>query len=465
MSVLRLALCALAAVAAGAERTVEVAYDEARPGARLPADFAGISYEKNALVEPHFRPGNAALVQLHRNLGPGTLRLGGNKVELTRWQADAAAALDKSTGRAVIGRATLDDLYGFLRATGWRCLHGVNLADGRPDEAAAEAAYARQVGGDAVLAFEVGNEPNLYAGHDLRPKEYDCAKYVPEAKAAIRVLRAKVPGVPLAGPATARRTDRWFEDAVAGLRGELEVATSHTYALSGGSTNPKSANFPSIPNLLSPATLAKDLAMVDEHLAAARKAGMRYRLAEGNTVSNGGRAGVSDAFAAALWAADFLFAVAEHGADGVNFHCNLKAASYSPIVWKKEDGAYLAQPIYYGMLAFRAAGQGRILPVKTGEGAVAAHAALGDDGKVRLLLTNKDLVAPATVRLPAARSRGFAQRLLAPSADAKQGVRFAGAAVGADGKWTPAAGEPLTTSGGGPTIVLPPASAAVVTLD
>ena len=28
-----------------------------------------------------------------------------------------------------------------------------------------------------------------------------------------------------------------------------------------------------------------------------------------------------------------------------------------------------------------------------------------------------------------------------------------------------AAGEPLTASGGGPTIVLPPASAAVVTLD
>jgi len=154
--------------------TATVVVEIGRPGARLPADFLGLSYEKNALVESHFTPANTVLINLHRNLGAGSLRLGGNKVELTRWQAEAPASLDKSTGLAVIGRSTLDDLYGFLRATEWNCLHGLNLAGNRPEASADEAAYALKVGAASVQAFEVGNEPNLYPNHALRPKGYDC---------------------------------------------------------------------------------------------------------------------------------------------------------------------------------------------------------------------------------------------------------------------------------------------------
>ena len=204
-----------------------IVVDDARPGVRLPADFLGLSYEKNALVEPHFAPGNTVLVNLHRNLGTGNLRLGGNKVELTHWQAEAPASLDKSTGQAVIGRRTLDELYCFLQATEWKCLHGLNLSDNRPEASADEAAYALQIGARAVGAFEVGNEPNLYSNHDLRGKSYDCPTYVREAAAAIRTIRARNPGIVLAGPATARRPDHWFEDAIGGLQGQLQLGTSH----------------------------------------------------------------------------------------------------------------------------------------------------------------------------------------------------------------------------------------------
>ena len=354
-------LCGLS-LAAAESVPATIVVDTAKPGLAIPGDFLGISYEKNALVEPHFKPGNNVLINLHRNLGPGTLRLGGNKVELTHWQADAPASLDKATGLAAIGRTTLDDLYGFLRATDWKCLHGINLAGNQPESAANEAAYALKIGAASVLAFEVGNEPNLYTNHDLRKKGYDCPTYLPEAAAAIKVIRTRNPGIILAGPATARRTDHWFEDAVAGLKGQMEIGTSHLYALSGGSTNPTSANFPNVANLLLPATMAKDVAMVDEHLAAAKAAGMRYRLAECNSVSNGGRTGVSDTFVSALWATDFLFSVAERGADGINFHCNLKPGSYSPLSWSKTESRYVVHPLYYAMLAFKAAGHGKILP-------------------------------------------------------------------------------------------------------
>ena len=463
---LTLALLGALALPAAESVTTQVIIDETKPGLTLPADFLGISYEKNALVEPHFKPGNAVLINLHRNLGTGTLRLGGNKVELTRWDADAPASLDKATGLAVIGRAALDDLYGFLKAADWKCLHGVNLAGNRPETSADEAAYALKVGAASVLAFEVGNEPNLYVGHDLRKTGYDCRSYLPEAVAAIKVLRDRNPGIILAGPATARRPDRWFEDAVAGLRGRLEIATSHTYALSGGSTNPKSANFPSAGNLLLPTTMAKDLTMVDEHLAAAKAAGMRYRLAECNSVSNGGRAGVSDTFVSALWATDFLFSVAEHGADGLNFHCNLKPASYSPIVWSKADAAYVAQPIYYAMLAFREAARGRLLPtVVRGEANVTAHATLGADGKLRVLLTNKDLAREAVAHLPSRRVKAAVARLQAPSPDAKAGITFAGASTDAAGKWTGKTTEALVGDGREFVLRLPAGSAAVVTAD
>jgi hypothetical protein len=442
----------------------QVVVDVAKPGQAIPADFLGISYEKNALVEPHFKPGNAVLINLHRNLGAGTLRLGGNKVELTRWQAEAPASLDKSTGLAVIGRSTLDDLYGFLKATEWKCLHGLNLAGNLPESSADEAAYASKIGASSVLAFEVGNEPNLYPNHDLRKKGYDCPTYLPEAAAAIKVIRARNPGIILAGPATARRTDHWFEDAVAGLKGQLSIGTSHLYALSGGSTNPKSANFPSITNLLLPATMAKDVAMVDEHLAAAKSAGMRYRLAECNSVSNGGRTGVSDTFVSALWATDFLFSVAEHGADGINFHCNLKPGSYSPVSWSKTEGVYVVHPLYYAMLAFKEAGRGKILPasVKCATN-VTAHATLGADGKVRVLLTNKDLTQGIVAHLATGRNRGTVARLLAPAPDAKSGVTFAGGAVDVTGKWAARTTEAI--AGADLLVTLPAGSAAVVTLD
>jgi hypothetical protein len=212
--------------------------------------------------------------------------------------------------------------------------------------------------------------------------------------------------------------------------------------------------------------MAKDVAMVDEHLAAAKAAGMRYRLAECNSVSNGGRTGVSDTFVSALWATDFLFSIAERGADGINFHCNLKPGSYSPVSWSKTESRYDAHPLYYAMLAFKEAGRGRVLPTHVKCAAnVTAHATLGADGKVRILLTNKDLSRSVVANLATGRTQGSVVRLLAPSADAKTGITFAGAAADAAGKWTAKASEPMGGSGNAVTLALPAGSAAVVTLD
>jgi hypothetical protein len=123
-------------------------------------------------------------------------------------------------------------------------------------------------------------------------------------------------------------------------------------------------------------------------------------------------------------------------------------------------------PLYYAMLAFKEAGRGKILPISVKSAAnLTAHATLGADGKVRVLLTNKDLTQGVVAHLSTGRAKGSVVRLLAPAADAKTGITFAGSAAGTDGKWAAKASEPIGGSGTDVTIALPAGSAAVVTLD
>lgn len=58
----------------------------------------------------------------------------------------------------------------------------------------------------------------------------------------------------------------------------------------------------------------------------------QWRMTETNSYFGGGKAGVSDTEAAALWSLDYLDGVAAHGGAGVNFHGG-GAAAYTPIVY------------------------------------------------------------------------------------------------------------------------------------
>jgi hypothetical protein len=55
-------------------------------------------------------------------------------------------------------------------------------------------------------------------------------------------------------------------------------------------------------------------------------------VAESNSISNSGRPGVSDVFAAALWTLDGSFEVAQAGAVGINFHQGAGQNLYAAII-------------------------------------------------------------------------------------------------------------------------------------
>jgi hypothetical protein len=436
-----------------------------RPGVEIPADFLGISCEKSVLAENHFRPHNTALENLFRNLGGGVLRPGGARVESTYWSRTEVSPDANTKKRKTIGPLALDNLYAFAKESGWRVIHGLNLGANDPAMAADEAAYAMHAGGPTVLALEIGNEPDLYVEHNLRPAHYGYSQYRGEVEAYHRAILTKLPHAPLAGPATTR-TCEWFPGFVADFKDRIALATSHLYPLSAKVTDPGSARFASIQNLLNAKTDEVWMPMIEEHQKASRAAGVPFRLGECNSASGGGTDGVSNVFASALWGADFLFDVAQRGVAGINFHGYFEDRGYTPFCYR--DNHYVPHPIYYGMLLFHQAARGRIVPVECSTPInVTAHAALGDDRKLRVVIVNKDLShsAVASVAPGSPRVKGEVVRLTAPSVASKEGVTLAGSAVSGDGTWTPRPGEPVQGINGRFEVSLPAASAALLVIE
>ena len=446
-----------------------------QPGVAIPANFLGFSYEKSTLAGNHFNPTNSVMVNLFRNLGNGVLRLGGNLVEFTHWSRTSTERLSSEKeptkiNPQTLGPLELDKLYAFAKQSGWRVVHGLNLGANDPAMAADEAAYAMQVGGPAVLAFEIGNEPDLYLRNwptrpPLRPAGYEYAQYRQEVETYDRAILNRTPHAPLAGPATAKNS-QWFPDFVADSKTCIVLATSHFYPLWAGEKDPQGAKFASVENLLSPKTEQVWMPFIKKNQKAASAAGIPFRLGECNSASGGGVTGVSDSFAAALWGADFLFDTAERGLAGINFHSGFKAGGYTPFYYR--DNHYHANPIYYSMLLFHQAARGRVVPVAFQTPInLTVHAMIGDDHKLRVVLLNKDMVHPvvAVVAPGSACAKAEVIRLTAPSLTSNNGVTLAGSAVDDDGTWTPQPGEPVQAVNGRFEVALPAASAALLTIE
>ena len=142
---------------------VELNIDSATNLARVPLDYMGLSYESGQLAYPDFfSPRNMALIQMFRTLSPsGVLRLGGNLSEFTLWSETEPAAPPERGGLVgpdpghreprtfTITPRSIRNLQGFLSATGWRCIYGLNLGGGTLEQALAEGGYvAKTLGGN-----------------------------------------------------------------------------------------------------------------------------------------------------------------------------------------------------------------------------------------------------------------------------------------------------------------------------
>jgi hypothetical protein len=192
-------------------------------------------------------------------------------------------------------------------------------------------------------------------------------------------------------------------------------------------------------------------------------------MCETASFSGGGKAGVSDTFAAALWALDYLFVLASYGCSGVNMETGVNhlgvISKYTPIS-DNLAGHYGAAPEYYGLLAFAQAAKGEQIALACDTGGInlTAYAARQRSGALTLTVINKDLNRDAAVEVTGiAGKQAQAMRLAAPSLNAMNGVTLGGAAVGGDGSWKDAKADAVKIAGGKAVLDVPAGSAALVT--
>ena len=425
---------------------------------------------------------NPVLVSLLRRLAPGqrrVLRIGGASTDTTWWPVTGLA---RPAGvNYDLTPTWLQTTSALVRALNAQLIVGVNLALDRPDLAAAEAqALLGTIGSDSIRAFEIGNEPDLFAHDTLyttaqgpvyaRRRSYGVSMFASE----FSQIRSALPAVPVAGPGYSGAS--WMSKLGRFLTSAqpLSLVTFHRYPLNACGIARKSRAYPTIADLLSNSASHGLARGVAPFAAIAHAHGLPFRIDEMNSVTCGGARGVSDTFASALWALDALFEMAHVGVDGVNIQTS-PGGSYELFTPHLVNGSWQAivRPEYYGLMMFaQAATPGSRLLTLSGTGSplVKSWATRAQNGTTRVVLINKDVAHAHTVQVTLAGVGGSAalQRLLAPSVHATSGITFGGQSFGAvtlDGSLVGHRVHAVVRPVAGVyTLRLPAASAALLTL-
>jgi len=428
--------------------------------ARPDESFTGLGYETSAVAhQGYFSPQNTHLVQLLRTLSPhGLIRIGGNISDWARFVPNGTPLIMAQTRATIFNQSELADLGGFLKATGWKVMWGLNLKTGTRTEAVAEAVAVQKALGSYLQSFEIGNETDLQPAFNQKFHDYLAAYR--DFKAAIRAV---LPDAPFSGPDAAWGVD-WLQDFARAESGDLKLLTRHYYR--GGAGNPNST----IPTLLETDVKFEQQLTVLQKISSDVRVPIRFN--EVNSFFGGGKKGVSDTFASALWSLDIMFMLAAHRCDGINLETdinqNAKISDYSPIYRDEATGRLIARPEFYGMLAFSIAGVGEVLKtsVSQTEVNIKAYATRNSKGELWVTVINKDRSRPAKIELavPASYSTSDCFRLTAPTVASKDQVTLAGAEVSPEGTWKPGWTEAVEMKNGSAYFKVPATSAALIRL-
>jgi hypothetical protein len=383
---------------------VTITIDGEHPGPVVPGGFAGLSFERGPLISGNagvsgniFNPANNSLVTLFRNLGLGSLRIGGGTVDQL---IPAGTGSDGFTG--------IDNLFAFAAAAGVKVIYSLRLLSPASTPISDLLAVNGQAAGHIwgryqqnVASFAIGNEPDWHAyhscpGHPLDPAIYEQVADVPGSaylsylaqwRSFADAVGAAAPGALLSGPDLGAYTKKtytpdpgsgvsWTEQLARdeGGSGRIAEVTQHYYVGDNpGNTTAQQA----ISNMLSPewvngttfgtqptaTTYTPYPWLYDNNLAPVAAAGLRYRLTESNDYL-GGVQGASDAFASALWALDHLHWWAAHGAAGVNFHNRRGLFTATIVPDPAGGGGFVINPKGYGIKAFTLGSAGQVKPTQ-----------------------------------------------------------------------------------------------------
>jgi hypothetical protein len=449
----------------------------------VPPSYFGLSTEYWALplFERNMPVFERVLSLLHvPGNGPLVLRIGGDSADHSFWMPKKTTRRMPAWAFAVTP-GFLAQLRSVVERDPVKLIVDLNLVTDTPLTAATWARAAEtSLPRGSIVGFEVGNEPDLYtrsywlatiARSPLEarplPLELTPASYVDDFYAYARVLGEGAPDVPLIGPAVAhpKLSLKWISTLIANERPELGAVSAHLYPYSACVKHKSKSSYPTVARLLSwqaTGALAKDVAGA---AAVAHDAGLKFRLTELNSVTCGGKAGVSNTFATALWAPDALFTLMRAGVDGVNLHVRASAIN-APFALTRQG--LTPRPLLYGLVMFaRTLGaDARLMRLRMSHARslnLSAWAVRVREGQLHVLLIDKsnrtvrfDLHLPAT-------GPATVQRLLAPSASSTTGETLDGQRLGPDGAWIGTRRiETITPGARGYVLTVPRRSAALV---
>ena len=402
--------------------------DPSQSGVTIPASFTGLSYEAAQLANPSFFAAeNKALIDLYHDLSPsGVLRIGGGSSEFTSFSnqhpagpppfevfgPDTSKTLKSGT---ITSALALRNLRAFLDATNWVCLYGLNLGQGTKQNAVKEAAAASRILGPRLLALQIGNEPDSFRNR-YRPATYGPAEFMGEWNAFHEAIAAAVPGAKFAGPDISNKQPFLTAFAAeAPQHPDVILLTGHYYAM--GPAGSPDATLDQL-SLREPRLATVKANNLDDILAAMHTARLPYRMSEGNSCWDGGKPGVSDTLASALWCADYMLHCAQLGFAGVNLHGGGNGF-YTPIAGAPSSG-FTRRPEFFGMqFAQRLVGATFLSTTLTGTPPQISVYALKRGGESYLVAVNKS-DSPAHLPLPRGTTlKPQATLLTGPSLDSK----------------------------------------------
>jgi hypothetical protein len=380
------------------------AFAATAPGVRVAMPPVGLSFEYPTMAAdlgsgPCPPP---ALVAELRRLGSPPLALAGDSQDLTA----PTGALD---GRTFSWESSIlyslpvgfwGQLHCLLSATGEPLTVGVNMRTAQPSWAAQMLAGAQSA--TTALTFSLGNEPDLYPFPNYTSLGRQPTGEEPAAVSLYLQLASnlerEIGNVPVLGPELAR-ADHWRAELPQVIRQPHDTTVGvHLYPLSG-CKDPRGVT---LKGLLSgfAASQPTRLAWV---VADARAAGLPAIVSEANSASCGGRAGVSDSPAAAVWAIRFVLSALKTGFQEVRFH--LSGGAYDPFLLS--GGQVLARPLESALVTLN-----RWLPIGATLQSLAAgkHAAgtqliasvIREPSGARLLIFDNERPRAQTVLLPGA---------------------------------------------------------------
>jgi len=345
---------------------VDVALNEGALSGPLPSDFTSFSVEVHCAMvmlmnetDNTPRPSYLNMMGFLRKASRGTrgpnLRVGGDSTDesVFRWNESDPVPFPSTY------RVTPRDVkaFGYVAGFNGTLTLGLNLGYDLPKESVNYAAAVIELLKPLPLlqAFEIGNEPDLYAKYGKRSSSYNYAAYQKDYEAWMAALKhgghKTLPHLPIIQGAVFCCVA--FDAGLPGYirtfvhDGELSSVSYHHYPLTachGHKVN--------IHELVT-AEAAESVDRLSSFASTAVAVGRPFYIGEGNSVACGGAYGVSDTFASTLWSIDTLFHAAKHNMTRWNFH-GCPQGAYTPIALEGKvspvDQRYsVARPLYYGM--------------------------------------------------------------------------------------------------------------------